>query len=98
HFLRQVTTSLQQLADQFTLNLHVYERDEGPRFYAAFENVETKAPGVLVGTYGNGNTPEEAVTDYARQLTDKVLVIRAYQSGRCEVGPFSAITWDGKLE
>jgi hypothetical protein len=101
HFLRPVTASLQQLADLYALDLHVYERSgEGnlPRFYASFESVETKEPGVLVSTYGNGDTPEQAVADYAHQLSGRVLVIRSHQPSRREIGPFSAITFDGKIE
>jgi hypothetical protein len=56
-----------------------------PRYYAQYKNSDTKEPHVLVGTYGDGDTPEAAIEDYKRALTGKLLVIGAFTSERREI-------------
>ena len=55
------------------------------RYHAEFENAETLDGSVLSSAYGNGNTPEEAIADYAKNLEGKLLVIGAYQAERREI-------------
>lgn len=50
------------------------------RYYAHFKDAEMKhnrADRFLRGTIGNGHTEEEAITDYARAISEKVLVCGA---------------------
>ena len=49
-----------------------------PRWTARFHNTDTKehrGSGVLTCTYGNGDTQDEAIADYARQITGKLLIV-----------------------
>ena len=55
------------------------------KFYARFENTETKGDGILIGEYGNGNTPEEAINDYCNLISGKRIVFKAYTEERKEI-------------
>ena len=55
------------------------------RFYCAFRNVDIGRHGVLESTYGNGHTEAEAIADYARQISERHLVIDAGEPTRREV-------------
>ena len=59
--------------------------DKNARFYASFEDVEVKGRGVLIGAFGDGSTPEEAMEDYLKKIMGKVLVYRAMSEYRKEV-------------
>ena len=48
------------------------------RYYARFEDSETKESDMLVSTSGDGHTPKEAIRDYCEQISCKKLVINAY--------------------
>ena len=57
------------------------------RFMAEFENSETKnnkSSCVLKGSYGNGESPEEAIRDYIEEIQGKVLVFDAMGKDRQE--------------
>lgn len=67
---------------QYNLELTVYERDpeakDLPRYYAHFDSADTKVGKCcLLGEHGDGNTPEEAIKDYCRKISNKTLVIDA---------------------
>jgi hypothetical protein len=57
------------------------------------QDVEVKDGGILIGTYGNGATPEEAIEDHWRVLTEiprgHYLVVRAFDNLR------RAVRWNG---
>ena len=55
------------------------------RFYAIFKKVEEKDGNVLRGIYGNGDTPEEAITNYAKRLSEKWIVFDATGPTRREL-------------
>ena len=50
-----------------------------------FQDCETKDRIFLVGTFGRGQTFEEACEDYIRQISGKTLVFHAYSDHRTEV-------------
>lgn len=66
--------TLEELAEKYHLKMVVVERGKSDapvfykwpdeRYFASFEDVEEKGYGVLIGTYGNGATPGEAIVDY----------------------------------
>ncbi len=59
------------------------DRPQGvERFYAHFKSSETKSGEILTGTYGDGDTPEDAIANYAPQISEKTLVIDAMLDSR----------------
>ena len=81
--------TLEEFAELHNLTMWVRERSLGlqhfGRFLASFEDSDVKDGSVLIGSYGNGNTPEEAIADYSCQIQDKLLVIDAYGPNRREI-------------
>jgi hypothetical protein len=47
------------------------------RYYAYFENTELMENGCLVGAFGNGQTKDDAISDYARRILGYRLVVNA---------------------
>jgi hypothetical protein len=80
---------LTEFAKRHGLTLDVRERgrDRGrmPRYYASFPNVEVMRTGMLSSSAGDGDTPDEAANDYARQLAGRRIVIGAYTLERVEI-------------
>ncbi len=72
--------SIREFALRHRLKIVVRERPfpigDPSRFYAKFANCDTKGCGVLIGEFGNGSTPEEAVQAYANKISLKTLVHR----------------------
>jgi hypothetical protein len=54
------------------------------RFTADFGGGEVKDGGMLVSRYGEGQSPVEALNDYAAQISGKTLVFDAYGDARRE--------------
>lgn len=82
--------SLTAFADLHGLNMTIRERDTADpeaanRFFASFDNTETKGGFFLKGSYGNGATPEDAMEDYAKEINGKMLVVDAYAKNRREI-------------
>lgn len=72
--------TIEGFADKNGLIMEVHERthvDSPERFYAHFENAEVKDGIILIGNFGNGHTPKEAIENYAKEISGKLLVIRA---------------------
>jgi hypothetical protein len=87
-FLSEVT--LESFADKYDLTLLVVERAQFrsfgiARFYTHFKNTEIMDNGFLVSTTGEGDTPEEAIQDYARKIAGKRIAWKAYQRQRQEI-------------
>jgi len=84
---------LEEFADKHGLTMEVRERRlDGEartrnlaRWVASFQRCEVKGEGVLIGSYGNGNTPEEAIADYASKIRGEVLVVDAMTGSRREI-------------
>ncbi len=81
--------SIDEFADKHGLTMKVVERDIdlGPamRFYAYFNDAEVKLNGVYEGRFGDGATPEDAITDYAKRISLLTIVIDAYSASRREI-------------
>ncbi len=80
-----------EFADKHGLELKVNERARGngpcgplKRYWVNFDRCEAKEGCMLAGYSGNGDTIDEAIRDYARQLAGARLVHRAYQADRRE--------------
>lgn len=76
-------TTVKAFAEQHGLTLIVKERhpEPGPdRFYARFDHVDLMGDGVLIGTFGNGATVEEAIEDYGRRISRGRIAVNAWSS------------------
>lgn len=86
------TCTFDEFADQHGLVMLIKERAVdgkliGPdaRYFAHFKDSDVSEPGVLIGRYGNGASPEKAIEQYARELIGARLVIDAYTPERREI-------------
>lgn len=83
-------TSIEQFADNHGLVMVVRERPNDRRaglcrFYAQFKGAEIKEDCFLVGMFGDGNTPEDAIYDYSKRISRKLLVVDAMANSRREI-------------
>lgn len=78
---------IETFADMMNLSLEINSRPRktDARYYAKFSCVEIMENGMLVGTYGDGRTPNEAVAAYAKQLSGKRIAVGAYTDNRREI-------------
>jgi hypothetical protein len=67
--------------------LVVAERDDPslPRYYVVFEFADIKDGISLVGAHGNGNSIDQALSDYCKRISGNTLVIRAFSKERREI-------------
>lgn len=81
--------SIEEFAEKYNLTMKVTERDLRVRhpqlYYARFDGAEIKGDCILRSAYGNGHTPEEAIANYANEISGKLLVIGAFTDGRREI-------------
>ena len=80
--------SLEEFADEHNLVMEVVEREHHgniygngyhvSRFYAHFKKVDIKEGFCLIGSTGNGETQEEAIEDYMREISNKLIVFDAF--------------------
>ena len=78
-FLERMT--IEEFGEKHNLTMEIHERsseDSPTRFYAHFTHSDLSDGHFLVGTYGNGHTPQEAVRNYAKEISGKLLVIDAW--------------------
>jgi len=80
--------TIDEFADQHGLIMEVHER--GPvgsntAFYAHFKNCDVHDGPCLVGTFGDGSTEDEAISHYAKTISQKVLVIDAGHDCRRDI-------------
>lgn len=82
-------SSIAEFTKQHDLEIKVFERKEPKdspiRYYAHFDGADVKGNGFLIGEYGNGTTPEQAIDDYARRIEFRTLVFNAYGEDRREI-------------
>lgn len=86
-----------KFAKEHDLTMCVFERRPGDavllngesfediRFFAHFEDCEVKDGSVLIGTFGNGRTEKAAIAAYAKEISNKRLVVGAYSPKRREI-------------
>jgi hypothetical protein len=89
-------STIEEFADTHGLDMEVKERGvhlvsmswighEG-RFYCHFVgSPEIKQDGFLKSVFGDGPTPESAIANYAKQISEQTLVFRAYCPDRKEI-------------
>ena len=74
--------TLEDFAEEHGLAMEVHERGHGfegtaGQWYAKFgHDACTADGGILTSEHGNGRTPEVAITNYARRIQGKLLVLR----------------------
>lgn len=81
--------TIEEFADANQLVMEVKERPlpvgNKMRYYAGFKNAEVMESGCLVGAHGNGATPEEAIEDYAAEISTKKIAVDAWKPARREI-------------
>lgn len=55
------------------------------KYYAQFQNAEVMSGGFLTGKYGNGNTVDQAIADYCREVSNCLVAFNAYSEDRIEI-------------
>ena len=82
-------STIEAFADKHGLVMEARERGSrvspNSRWYAHFENVEVKDGNCLVGSFGNGSTPNEAIQEYSQVISEKIIVVSAYTNKRREI-------------
>lgn len=81
--------TIEEFAEAHHLTMNIVERElpeSSPmRYYAKFARCEVKNRGCLEGRFGNGSTPEEAIRNYATEISMQDLVFNAYTENRKEI-------------
>ena len=87
HNIEAIT--LKKFADRHGLIMEVHERrrpiSDPARYYACFKNSEIEEKGFLMSAFGDGSTPDEAISNYIKRIEFKLLVIDAYTSNRRKI-------------
>ena len=80
-------SSLEDFANKHKLELDVNERTDPalPKYYVAFKSSEVKDGSMLISSSGDGNTIDEAIDEYKKKVSNKVLVINAMKENRREI-------------
>ncbi len=83
-------TIIETFADKNGLVMEVRERKkpvgDPSRYYAHFKSAEAReGQHCLIGLFGNGSTPEEAIAKYARKISLRTLIIDAMSETRREI-------------
>lgn len=84
------TTKIEAFADKHGLVMEIHERKkevgDPSRYYAHFISAEAReGTCCLIGLFGNGATPEEAVKNYACEISLRTLIIDAMRETRREI-------------
>lgn len=75
--------TLAEFADLHGLEMEIHEREPEfinphcPRFYAHFRSTDVKKEGLLWSEFGNGNSQQSAMKDYARRIEGCKLIVNA---------------------
>lgn len=83
-------TTIEAFADLHGLVMEVHERKKPvgdlSRYYAHFKSAEAReGTCCLIGLFGNGRTPEEAIAEYASVISLRTLIIDAMTKKRREI-------------
>ena len=76
--------TIEEFGEKNDLVMEIHERYVGrpvlklDRFYARFSHLDLFDGVFIIGTFGNGNTPEEAIKDYARKLSGQRVLMNAF--------------------
>lgn len=82
------TKEILDLEQEIGFELEVNERpiySKFDRFYVSFKKGESMEGGGLVSYSGNGNTVDEALQDYCKQISCRRMVFNSYTPERKEI-------------
>jgi hypothetical protein len=82
--IQENNMEIMEFAEMHSLKMEVRRRKAGD-YYASFSHAETKRDCFLEGTYGNGKNKKEAIKQYAKEISGKLLVVDAYKETRREI-------------
>lgn len=85
--------TLEEFADAHGLMMEVYEiapvygfpKGSDKSWFASFQNTQIWDNGCLMGAFGNGATPEDAMREYGNRISECRLVIDPYRHNRREI-------------
>lgn len=82
--------TIEGFADKHGLVMEIHERrkpiGDPSRYYAHFKSAEAiEGLHCLIGLYGDGSTPAEAIANYARDISLRTLIIDAMTEHRREI-------------
>jgi hypothetical protein len=81
--------SICKFAERHNLTMLVNERKNPSkglaRFYATFKDIDLKEDRLIVGAYGDGESPDSAIANYAKVISNKTLVKGAFTKNRIEI-------------
>lgn len=70
---------------EICINERKVAKNNPNRYYAKFNHSEVKDGRFLIGTFGNGYTLDEALRNYASEISLKTIVINSYGENRREI-------------
>lgn len=79
------TKEIIDFEQELGMELIVNERPKSanlPRYYVSFEHIEVKEGSMLIGTSGNGETIDDALENYCKEIETKRIVLFAYDSDK----------------
>lgn len=82
------TKEITELEKEIDHELEVRERpphSDCKRYYVSFKGGESSEGSVLVGYSGNGDTIDEALQDYCKQVSCRKMIFNAFKSERKEI-------------
>lgn len=83
--------SIEDFAEEHNLVMQITEREDPKwfntegRFYAHFKSCEVSKGNFLHSISGDGRTPDEAVSNYAKLISQKRLIIDAMSKNRRDI-------------
>lgn len=78
--LKEITDLIKELNIELVINERA-EREAnytGYKYYVSFADSEVKDGNFLSGTFGDGNTFDEALIDYCKEISEQTLVLNAF--------------------
>ena len=65
--------------------INLKEKSNIPRYFAQFERCEVMVRDLLSGAYGNGDTIDEAISNYCIEVSNCKVAFNAYGNDRKEI-------------
>lgn len=77
NYIEEMT--IEEFAEKYDLTMEICEREITtlPRFYASFKGAWVSDGNFRTGAYGDGNTPEQAIKNYAIRISCQSLKIES---------------------
>jgi hypothetical protein len=76
--------TIEEFAENNNLIMEIHERNDPklPKHYAHFKLSDIKEGSCLIGKFGDGETEQEAIRNYAKEISGQLLVIGAFSNNR----------------